>query len=81
MLKIAEEGSLGELLEGLPRKIVGALCEGCGDMRFLPCFHCNGSCKMVVMVKQEVGQKQGRAVVTRCTDCNENGLVLCPICS
>ncbi|XP_061359531.1 uncharacterized protein At5g39865 [Gastrolobium bilobum] len=75
MLKVAEEGLLGDLLEGLPRKKVGAVCEGCGDMRFLPCFHCNGSCKMVV------GHKQGRTVVIKCTDCNENGLVLCPVCS
>ncbi|KAI4347245.1 hypothetical protein L6164_008073 [Bauhinia variegata] len=81
MMKIVEEGSLGDLLEGLPRKRVVAVCEGCGDMRFLPCFHCNGSCKMVVVVKEEVGQKQGRTMVTRCTYCNENGLVLCPICS
>ncbi|KAK7358151.1 hypothetical protein VNO77_00072 [Canavalia gladiata] len=83
MLKVAEEGLLGELLEGLPRKKLGTVCEGCGDMRFLPCFNCNGSCKMVVLVKQDlsVPHKQGRTVVVRCNDCNENGLVLCPVCS
>ena len=83
MVKVAEEGMLGDLLEGLPRKRVGAVCEGCGDMRFLPCFRCNGSCKTAVVVKEEaqVGQKQGRTVVMKCTDCNENGLVVCPICS
>ncbi|KAK7320197.1 hypothetical protein RJT34_04933 [Clitoria ternatea] len=77
MLKVAEEGLLGELLEGLPRKKVGGVCEGCGDMRFLPCFNCSGSCKMVV----SVGDKHGRTIVVKCTHCNENGLVLCPVCS
>ncbi|XP_027344144.1 uncharacterized protein At5g39865 [Abrus precatorius] len=83
MLKVAEEGLLGDLLEGLPRKKVGSVCEGCGDMRFLPCFNCSGSCKMVVVVKEDVSApcKQGRTVVVKCTDCNENGLVLCPVCS
>ncbi|KAH7533896.1 hypothetical protein FEM48_Zijuj04G0180200 [Ziziphus jujuba var. spinosa] len=82
VLKIAEEGLLGEILEGLPKRRTGSVCEGCGDVRFLPCFRCNGSCKMVMAVKEEMGQKQGgAAVVVRCPDCNENGLVLCPICS
>ncbi|CAL5215325.1 unnamed protein product [Lathyrus oleraceus] len=75
MLKVAEEGLLGEVLQGLPRKVVGGVCDGCGDMRFLPCFRCNGSCKMVQK------QKQGNGIVVKCSDCNENGLVLCPICS
>uniref|UniRef100_A0A2N9ECK3 Glutaredoxin domain-containing protein n=1 Tax=Fagus sylvatica TaxID=28930 RepID=A0A2N9ECK3_FAGSY len=82
LLKIVEEGWVGELLQGLPKKRGG--CEGCGDVRFLPCFQCSGSCKMVMVVKEEVGvgQRLGRStVVVRCPDCNENGLVLCPICS
>ncbi|KAL2551053.1 Glutaredoxin family protein [Forsythia ovata] len=48
VMKIAEEGSLGELLQGLPKTRCGYVCEGCGGIRFLPCFRCNGSCKMVV---------------------------------
>nr|KYP67468.1 Uncharacterized protein At5g39865 family [Cajanus cajan] len=76
MLKVAEEGLLGELLQGLPRKKVGAVCHGCGDMRFLPCSHCNGSCKTVLLVPR----KQGRTLVVKCSHCNENGLVLCPVC-
>ncbi|XP_042953896.1 uncharacterized protein At5g39865-like [Carya illinoinensis] len=81
VLKIVEEGWLGELLEGLPKKRGPGVCEGCGDVRFLPCFRCSGSCKMVMVEKEEVGQRQARTVVVRCLDCNENGLVLCPICS
>ena len=81
VLRILEEECLGELLQGLPKIRAGEVCEGCGGVRFLPCFQCNGSCKMVMMVKEEMQQKQGKSVVVRCPDCNENGLVLCPICS
>lgn len=88
MLKAAEQGLLGDLLHGLPRKAVGSVCEGCGDMRFLPCFRCNGSCKILREKEEDdvVAHKQGRTalggvVVVKCTDCNENGLVLCPLCS
>ncbi|KAM1339623.1 hypothetical protein ACFX2I_038402 [Malus domestica] len=82
VLKILEEGLLGEILAGCPKKKAGSVCEGCGEARFLPCFQCNGSSKMVLMVNDDVaGQRQGTTVVTRCPECNENGLVLCPICS
>ncbi|KAJ8424019.1 hypothetical protein Cgig2_001722 [Carnegiea gigantea] len=73
VLKIHEEGRLVDLLNGLPKVKIGAVCDGCGD--------CNGSCKLVMVVKDELGKKQGSTVVMRCPDCNENGLVLCPICS
>lgn len=82
VMRIVEEGWMGKLLDGLPKKRAGDVCEGCGDVRFLPCFSCNGSCKTVMVVKKtDVKLKQGRTVVVRCPDCNENGLVLCPICS
>ncbi|KAL5710194.1 hypothetical protein ACHQM5_020788 [Ranunculus cassubicifolius] len=70
VLKINEEGCLSKLLEGLPKARFGVVCDGCGGVGFLPCFECNGSCK--VLVKERV---------IRCSECNENGLVLCPICS
>ncbi|KAE8735184.1 Iq-domain 1 [Hibiscus syriacus] len=72
VMGIMDEGWFGDLLEGLPKKR-GEVCHGCGDVRFLPCFRCNGSCKMAVE-----GQS---TVVVRCTECNENGLVHCPVCS
>ncbi|KAJ7952212.1 Glutaredoxin [Quillaja saponaria] len=79
VLRIVEEGWLGELLYGLPRKRVGAVCEGCGDVRFLPCFRCNGSCKILTFIAEL--EKTGRSSMARCPDCNENGLVLCPLCT
>lgn len=65
----------------------GCACEGCGGVGFLPCFTCHGSCKIMkegygvgIGVKQQRNNYK-RCMVLRCSDCNENGLVLCPICS
>ncbi|MCD9640723.1 hypothetical protein HAX54_026246 [Datura stramonium] len=81
VMRIVEEGNFGDFLQGLPKVKAGSVCEGCGGVRFMPCFTCNGSCKMVMVVKEDVEQiNEGRAVVVRCSECNENGLVLCPIC-
>lgn len=83
VMKLVEEGFIGKLLQGLPVLKGGFVCEGCGNVGFLPCFTCHGSCKMVMVVKEglDTGTKQGeKNVVMRCSDCNENGLVLCPIC-
>ncbi|XP_076927461.1 uncharacterized protein LOC143591022 [Bidens hawaiensis] len=79
VVKAMEDGSLDQLLEGLPKSKNGYVCEGCGGVRFLPCFRCNGSCKMVDW--KEEGALGRKRVVLRCSDCNENGLVHCPICS
>ncbi|CAO2209310.1 unnamed protein product [Urochloa humidicola] len=49
----------------------GRGCEGCGGARFVPCWECGGSCKVVAAA--------GHAV-ERCAKCNENGLMMCPIC-
>ncbi|KAH6778740.1 hypothetical protein C2S52_009977 [Perilla frutescens var. hirtella] len=76
VMKIVDEGSIAKLIQGLPKLAGECVCEGCGGVGFLPCFSCHGSCKVVV----GVGVKK-RSVVVKCGDCNENGLVLCPICS
>ncbi|KAI3707151.1 hypothetical protein L6452_25415 [Arctium lappa] len=83
VLKTMEEGRLGRLLEDLPKSKAGFVCDGCGGVRFLPCFTCNGSCKVVVVDrnKEEIGGERRKRVVVRCGTCNENGLVHCPICS
>ncbi|PAN08229.1 hypothetical protein PAHAL_1G396400 [Panicum hallii] len=47
-------------------------CSGCGGVRFVPCEECSGSCKVFL---EEVG------TFRRCPECNENGLVRCPLCS
>lgn len=81
VLKTMEEGHLGRLLQDLPKSKAGFVCDGCGGVRFLPCFTCNGSCKVVVVDRKEDGGERRKRVVVRCGNCNENGLVHCPICS
>ncbi|RCV04438.1 hypothetical protein SETIT_1G001800v2 [Setaria italica] len=90
VLRLDEQGLLAPLLEGLPRARGGAYCcDGCGGMRFLPCFDCSGSRKVAVAVptvpqpttKGSNCRRRTTTVVVRCGECNENGLVLCPICS
>ncbi|AQK61268.1 uncharacterized protein At5g39865 [Zea mays] len=83
VLRLDEEGLLARLLEGLPRARGGAYCcDGCGGMRFLPCFDCSGSRKLAVALPVVASsRKKAGTVVVRCGECNENGLVLCPICS
>ncbi|KAL4565355.1 hypothetical protein LXL04_029447 [Taraxacum kok-saghyz] len=82
VLRISEQGHLGKLLEGLPKSKLGYVCEVCGGSRFLPCLTCNGSCKMVIVLKKEMDENQlEKTVRVQCSDCNENGLVRCPICS
>ncbi|KAL7608918.1 hypothetical protein Lser_V15G13056 [Lactuca serriola] len=60
----------------------GGGCEGCGDVRFLPCETCSGSCKIYYEVDSDEGEKEEENDYgfQRCPDCNENGLVRCPIC-
>lgn len=66
-----EDGILPKLLQSLPTQTTSEQCRGCGGMRFVPCSHCSGSCKVVDEEDNTIG---------RCPDCNENGLIMCPIC-
>nr|ABK25245.1 unknown [Picea sitchensis] len=69
-LRIHEEGKMAELLAGIPTGMAGIICDGCGGVRFIPCMECSGSCKLV----------NDDNMVVRCPECNENGLIQCPIC-
>ncbi|KAL0874928.1 hypothetical protein Bca101_024633 [Brassica carinata] len=72
VMRLEEEGKLGTLLECMPKARLSGCCCGCGGMRFVMCGVCNGSCKVMD------GEKKN---TVKCLECNENGLVLCPICS
>ncbi|XP_050382901.1 uncharacterized protein At3g28850 [Argentina anserina] len=69
IVKLEEEGKLGVLFDGIPKALVG--CQGCAGMRFVMCVECNGSCKVL-----DEGQKK----MVKCDECNENGLIHCPLC-
>ncbi|KAL5080220.1 hypothetical protein RYX36_008641 [Vicia faba] len=51
-------------------------CEVCGDIKFVPCETCYGSCKIYYEDDCEVGEFGFQ----RCSYCNENGLVRCSMC-
>ncbi|CAM0901926.1 unnamed protein product [Alopecurus aequalis] len=77
-----EAGELSRALEGCdaaPVRKLGCMevCAACGDVRFVPCETCYGSCK--VFVEEEEDDDGGE--FRRCPDCNENGLIGCPVCS
>eukprot|EP00250_Pteridium_aquilinum_P003279 c13601_g1_i1 orf=151-2037(+) len=68
--QLHEEGVLEQLMDGLAMGLVHNVCDGCGDARFVPCFNCNGSHKVL----------NENYEVSECLDCNENGLIMCPMC-
>ncbi|XP_062186047.1 uncharacterized protein At3g28850-like [Phragmites australis] len=79
-----EAGELGRALEGCeaaPVRKLGYMeaCAACGDVRFVPCETCYGSCK--IFVEDDVGDRyHDVGEFRRCPDCNENGLVRCLVC-
>ncbi|TKY50279.1 electron carrier [Spatholobus suberectus] len=62
----------------------GGVCEACGDIRFVPCETCYGSCKIYYEGdgddEEEEEEEDGENGFQRCPDCNENGLIRCPMC-
>ncbi|XP_022748144.1 uncharacterized protein At5g39865-like [Durio zibethinus] len=70
-----EQGKLKKLLEEIPSSHPNCLCTGCANLRFLVCSNCNGSRKVYA-------EKEGdhEFCIKKCPDCNENGLVKCPVC-
>ncbi|XP_027349346.1 uncharacterized protein At5g39865-like [Abrus precatorius] len=70
-----EMGWLGKFLEGTPTHSSDCPCIGCANMRFAICSNCCGSCKVFA----GNGDNNDELFV-RCSECNENGLVKCPLC-
>ncbi|GAA0159132.1 oxidoreductase [Lithospermum erythrorhizon] len=70
--QLHESGELVKMLKDMPVKTIMKACDECGDFRFLPCINCDGSRKVFDEDEQQV---------RRCPDCNENGMVQCPICN
>ncbi|KAK2403787.1 Glutaredoxin family protein [Trifolium repens] len=70
VLSLHEQGKLKKILEGVPMDYSNGPCDSCGGLRFVMCFKCNGSHKILVE-KEEI---------IECLLCNENGLIVCPYC-
>lgn len=66
-----EVGELAKILEGHQWRAPGFGCQGCGDLRFIPCGNCSGSRKVFDEEEEQL---------KRCLKCNENGLIRCPGC-
>ncbi|PON67335.1 Glutaredoxin [Trema orientale] len=85
--RLNEDGQLEKLLECCEKVDDdggdgGGACEACGDIRFVPCETCSGSCKIYYEAEEEEteeGEEEDYGF-QRCPDCNENGLIRCPIC-
>ncbi|XP_073128691.1 uncharacterized protein [Henckelia pumila] len=71
VLSLHELGKLRPLFEGIPIDSREGPCEGCGGIRFIVCFNCNGSHKIIV---------EGGFEAIICSECNENGVIICPFC-
>ncbi|KAL1342284.1 hypothetical protein HN51_028853 [Arachis hypogaea] len=71
VVTLHEQGKLKQIFEGIPKDCSNGPCDGCGGIRFVLCFICNGSHKII----EEHGEK------IQCSKCNENGLITCPYCS
>ncbi|CAN6973731.1 unnamed protein product [Brassica oleracea var. botrytis] len=80
VVALNENGKLKKLLEGI--SLVDSPCECCDNERFLICFSCNGSSKLIAdHYDDEETSNDDNKTWTRCRECNENGLVKCPLCS
>ncbi|CAF1696535.1 unnamed protein product [Brassica oleracea] len=80
VVALNENGKLKKLLEGI--SLVDSPCECCDNERFLICFSCNGSSKLIAdHYDDEETSNDDNKMWTRCRECNENGLVKCPLCS
>ncbi|CAA0384034.1 hypothetical protein AtEden1_Chr3g0189471 [Arabidopsis thaliana] len=94
--KLNEDGKLEKLLGGCERVEEnqngnGLECEACGDVRFVPCETCSGSCKVYYEYEDddddddegdddESVKEEREYGFQTCPDCNENGLIRCPVC-
>ncbi|KAF1898124.1 hypothetical protein Lal_00032889 [Lupinus albus] len=76
VVELHEMGWLGKLLEGIPIDNSDCSCIGCSNIRFVICSNCCGSCK--VFTNNRITNDE---CFIKCPECNENGLVKCPICS
>ncbi|XP_062091709.1 uncharacterized protein At5g39865-like [Humulus lupulus] len=74
VLGLHEQGKLRPLFKSVPIDRSDGPCEGCGGVRFVVCFNCNGSHKVISEEDDGNGQYQ------ICPKCNENGLIICPLC-
>lgn len=71
ILRLHEQGKFKILFGEIPIDYqFNVPCESCAGVRFVICSKCNGSHKIV----------DDQGVSSECVQCNENGLIVCPLC-
>lgn len=76
VITLHEQGKLKKLLEGVPLDDrSGGVCGRCAGIRFIICTNCHGSCKI------NNNNSCDEVYLTRCLECNENGLIKCNDCT
>ncbi|KAI4385790.1 hypothetical protein MLD38_003784 [Melastoma candidum] len=72
VLSLHERSKLRPLFEGIVKlDKTGRRCDRCAGMRFVLCSECSGSHRIV----------DDNGYSSKCGACNENGLIVCPMCS
>uniref|UniRef100_A0A803LJX9 Glutaredoxin domain-containing protein n=1 Tax=Chenopodium quinoa TaxID=63459 RepID=A0A803LJX9_CHEQI len=77
VLTLNEQGKLRPLFRDIPINFSEGPCNVCCGLRFILCYNCNGSRKIFEHNDQE--EEEG-GLWSKCLQCNENGLVVCPLC-
>ncbi|KAJ3673786.1 hypothetical protein LUZ60_005778 [Juncus effusus] len=81
-----ESGELSRVLEGCEMLVEEEKgpCDECGDVRFVMCETCFGSCKIYHNIDESYHETEGEGEIIgdfmRCPNCNENGIVKCQAC-
>ncbi|CAL9747883.1 unnamed protein product [Musa acuminata subsp. burmannicoides] len=88
--RIHEDGELSKAFsdcEAASEGGRGGPCDDCGDIRFVICGKCSGSCKVYVEEEEDEEEEEEMEEwedvgggFRRCMECNENGIVRCPAC-
>ncbi|KAL4579803.1 hypothetical protein LXL04_015969 [Taraxacum kok-saghyz] len=70
VFRLHEHGKFRPLLAGIPPNKLEGTCKTCVGVRSVVCRNCNGRSTV----------KSGNGGRIRCKECNENGLIKCPVC-
>ncbi|KAK9733152.1 hypothetical protein RND81_04G047200 [Saponaria officinalis] len=80
VLTLNEQGKLRPLFRDIPIDFSEGPCRVCCGLRFMLCYNCDGSRKVFKDDDHGGGGGGNGGVWTKCLECNENGLVVCPLC-
>ncbi|XP_074304407.1 uncharacterized protein LOC141639112 [Silene latifolia] len=80
VLTLHEQGKLRTLFRDIPIDFSDGPCSLCCGLRFMLCYTCDGSRKVFECDDDNDQQGSNDGLWTKCLQCNENGLVVCPLC-